>query len=192
VTVSIVGGLLTAGCQPSTSQQAPTINAGGVASYSGVPLRTSDFAVLAPTGWTDQTFNQTDVAALGATGRVLLLLEAPPPGHFQPGVNDIQSNINAVREDVTIPSDQLVQYLQTASHGGGTSPSAPQSVDVNGEQGVSITFNRSVNGTPAKTQDIVVDHYGHTYDITLNTSAFAFTQQFPALVQVVATWQWST
>ncbi len=153
-------------------------------------LTTSRFTVAVPTGWRDRTGDQAEASKFSANGTVLALFESPPPGQPQPNVNDVTANINIVLAAAPVSDDQLSFYLSSVSAGGATNVSQPEPFMVDGHAGLYITYERDVSGTPGKSQDMVVNYKGESYDIFLNTSKYAFAQQLGALKLILQTWRW--
>src|SRR6202035_4447229 len=74
--------LLLSACGTPTPTVTPSSSTSASASASSGerPFARTGFRTNIPTGWTDQTVNQTAVAALGGTGTILMLLVAPDGG----------------------------------------------------------------------------------------------------------------
>jgi hypothetical protein len=131
----------------------------------------SAFSTVIPSGWTDESRNQSAVAAVSGSGTVLMLLVAPDGGH-----------IDARTAPQPIADDQLAQYLESVSQNGATNLSQAVPIDIDGVSGVVITYTlTSPSGVSSKNEDMVVNQGGNTYDIVLNTSA---------LQTVLNGWRW--
>jgi len=180
-----VAGLLVAACGSQAKAPSPT------AAPTAAPFTTSAFSVRIPTGWTNETSNQHEIAQLNSNGTVLLLIETSPPGRAIANVNDVKANINVVLARQPVAADQFGQYLASVAASGASNLSVPASFALGGETGMYITYDLDVSGTPGASQDMVVNHDGETYDIVLNTSKFAFPDQLPALHRLLASWRWS-
>jgi hypothetical protein len=160
-----------------------TVTPSSSTSPSGPASRTftgSGFSTVIPSGWDDQTSNQSSVASVSGSGTVLMLLIAPDGGHI-----DVRTAPQLV------PDDQLAQYLESVSQSGATNLSTAVPVDIDGVSGVVITYNLSPSpGVVAKDEDMVVNQGGNTYDIVLNTASATFTQDAAALQAVLNGWKW--
>jgi len=177
-------------CLTGCSSAQPAASSTPRAPRSTGVLTTSRFTVEIPTGWRNQTSNQAEVSRFSENGTVLLLFEAPPPGRTQPNVNDVTANINVVLAGSPVPDDQLAFYLSSVNQSGATNLSQPEPFTLNGQTGLYVTYESNVSGTPGKSQDMVVNYKGETYDIIMNTSKFAFPMQLPALMLLLDTWKW--
>jgi len=159
---------------PSSGVTSPTPSS-GPRSFSA-----AGFGTDIPTGWNDETSNQSAVAAVSGDGTVLMLLVAPDSGH-----------IDARTTPQPVPDDQLAQYLQSVSQDGATNLSGVTPVNVAGVSGVVITYDLTPTaGTTFRNEDMVVNQGGDTYDIVLNTPVADFTQDLPALQAVLDSWRW--
>jgi hypothetical protein len=139
------------------------------------------FSTVIPSGWEDETSNQSAVASVSGSGTVLMLLIAPDGGHI-----DVRTAPQPV------PDDQLAQYLESVSQSGATNLSTAVPIDIDGVSGVVITYNLAPSpGVVAKDEDMVVNQGGNTYDIVLNTASATFTQDAAALQAVLNAWKWS-
>jgi hypothetical protein len=193
--VVVVGcGILTACGTPATP--APSGSSGLPSAtpsvLTGTPLHTDRFTTVVPSGWTDKLTDATEVGKFSANGRVEMLVEHGPPGQLQQNINDVTANINVLLLASTVPDDQVATYLQSVATNGATNLSAPLSFTIDGATGQFITYDRDIQGTPGESQDMIINHGGSTYDIVLNTSQFAFSQQQPALRAVLAAWRWNS
>jgi hypothetical protein len=158
-----------------SSSTSPASSPGSTRAFSA-----SGFSTVIPSGWSDETANQSAVAAASGSGPVLMLLVAPDGGH-----------IDARTAPQPIPDDQLAQYLQSVGQHGATSLSQPVPVDIDGVSGVVITYTlTSSSGVSSMNEDMVVNQGGNTYDIVLNTAVAAFTQDSAALQTVLDGWRW--
>jgi hypothetical protein len=173
----------------SCSSSTTTSPAGGAAA-KGIPFSTTRFTTSIPRGWADDTGNQALAGRLGITDPLFMLLDAPPPDPVKPGVNDLRANITVTVLSQPVPAAQLPQYLQSVRAAGATNLSSTQAFSVDEVQGVFITYDRVVAGTPAMTQDMAVNQGGSTFDIQINASARAFPTQLPALRQILDAWMW--
>jgi hypothetical protein len=161
-----------------------TVTPSSSTSPSGAPAKTftgTGFSATIPSGWDDETANQSAVASVSGSGTVLMLLIAPDAGHI-----DVRTAPQPV------PDDQLAQYLQSVAQGGATNLTPAVPVDVDGVSGVEITYNLAGSGgVLVKDEDMVVNQGGNTYDILLNTATANFTQDVAALQTVLNGWKWS-
>jgi hypothetical protein len=138
------------------------------------------FGTVIPSGWTDETTNQTAVAAVSGSGSVLMLLVAPDGGH-----------IDARTAPQPIPDDQLASYLESVSQHGATNLSSAVPINIDGVSGVVITYTlTSTSGVSSRNEDMVVNRGGSTYDIVLNTATADFTHDTAALQAVLDGWRW--
>ncbi len=145
------------------------------------PFKGAGFSTVIPSGWEDETSNQSAVASVSGSGTVLMLLVAPDGGHI-----DVRTAPQPVADD------QLAQYLESVSESGATNLSPAVPVDIDGVSGVVITYNLApAPGVVAKDEDMVVNQGGNTYDIVLNTASATFTQDVAALQAVLNGWKWS-
>ena len=178
VMVAIV--LAACGSPSSTVTPSSGISASPSATSAPRPFTAAGFSTDIPTGWNDETSNQSAVAALSGNGTVLMLLVAPDAGH-----------IDARTTPQPVPDDQLAQYLQSVSQDGATNLSQVTPVNVAGVSGVVITYDLiSATGTTFRNQDMVVNQGGDTYDIVLNTAQADFTEDLQALQVVLNGWRW--
>ena len=147
---------------------------------------------MVPANWSNKVGDATEVAKFSSSGKVEMLLEQDPP---RPGPAERQrrhrQHQRAAAGLTPSPHDQVATYLQSVSNNGATNLSAPQSFTIDGATGQFITYDRDIQGTPGESQDMIINHGGSTYDIVLNTSQFAFSQQQSGLQAVLAAWQWS-
>jgi hypothetical protein len=182
-------GALSAGLAAcgGSSQTSPSSSASGSPSASSTSLFTStDFTASIPSGWSDQTTNESAVTAVSVSGTVLMLLIAPPS--FTDRVNE-HIDVSIVQQ--TVPNDALSSYLETAAQHGATNLSPVEPFNLDHTAGLFITYDLTAGGAMNKAEDMVVNHNNNTYDIVLNTSAADFDQQLPALQQVLNTWKWT-
>ena len=162
-----------------------------VDTLAGTPLRTDAFTTVVPQNWSNKSADAAEVAKFSSGGKVEMLIEQSPPGQVQPNINDVTANINVLLLGSAVPADQVATYLQSVSNNGATNLSTPQSFTIDGATGQFITYDRDIQGTPGESQDMIINHGASTYDIVLNTSQFAFSQQQPGLQAVLAAWRWS-
>ncbi len=193
--IAAVGcGLLTACGTPGTPS--PTGSSGPPSAtpspVTGTPLRTVKFTTIVPARWTNKLDDATEVGKFSGNGKVEMLIEQGPPGQLQQNINDVTANINVLQLTSAVPDDQVAAYLQSVSNNGATNLSSPQSFTIDGATGQFITYDRDIQGTPGESQDMIINHGGSTFDIVINTSQFAFSQQQPALQAVLAAWRWNS
>lgn len=187
-------GLLTACGGPAT----PTSSGSSVpqtaspSPLTGTPLTTGKFSTIVPTGWSNKLDDPTEVQKFSGNGTVGMLIEQDPPKPLQQNINDVTANINVLLLASPVPEDQLSTYLQSVSSSGATNLSSPQSFTIDGVTGQFITYDRDIQGTPGESQDMIINHGGSTYDIVLNTSQFAFTQQQSGIQAVLTAWRWKS
>jgi hypothetical protein len=160
---------------PSSSPGASSPAANGSRAFRGTAFSTD-----VPSGWTDDTGDQSAVAAVSGSGTVLMLLVGPDGGH-----------IDARNAPQPVPDDQLAQYLESVSQSGATNLSAAVPVDIDGVSGIEITYNLAASGVAFKDEDMVVNQGANTYDIVLNTPAADFTEDTAALQTVLDAWKWT-
>ena len=198
--------LLLAACSPSqptgTSATASAGSSGTPQSTAvpGTPFTADTFTTVIPPGWDNDVTNPTEVAKFQSSGAVKYLIKQAPSAVGTPAaqVNDVTANINVVVVSQPVPNDKIVAYLQSVQSAGATNLSQPQQFTVDGTTGTYITYNRQIfdqngqNPTPGESQDMVVNHGGQTYDIVLNTSAFAFPAQQQGLQDILAAWKWTS
>jgi hypothetical protein len=193
--IAVVGCGLVSACGSSppapTTPPAHSPSASSTA-LAGTPLRAEGFTTVVPLNWTNKAGDAAEVAKFSGGGKVEMLIEQAPPGQVQPNINDVTANINVLLLGSAVPPDQVATYLQSVSNNGATNLSAPQSVTIDGATGQFITYDRDIQGTPGESQDMIINHGATTYDIVLNTSQFAFSQQQPALQAVLAAWHWNS
>ncbi len=192
--VAVVGCWSLSACG-ATSTPSPRVSGSSTATTTplpGSPLRTDKFSTVVPAGWTNRVGDAAEVAKFVSGGKVEMLVEQPPPGQVQQNVNDVTANINVLLLSSAVPDDQVATNLQSVSNNGATNLSATQSFTMDGVTGQFITYDRDIQGTPGESQDMIINHGGSTYDIVLNTSQFAFSQQQPGLQAVLAAWRWSS
>lgn len=159
---------------------------------TGTSIDAGAFTTVVPEGWQNTINDASEVQKLGSDGKVLYLVEAPPPGKVQPNVNDVRANINVVQLTQMVPDDQVITYLGSVSNNGATNLSSAQPFTVDGAMGQYITYDRDIQGTPGESRDMLVNHAGVSYHIVLNTSQFAFTQQLAGLQALLTSWKWSS
>ena len=145
-----------------------------------------------PSGWSNKLGVASEVQKFSGNGTVEMLVEQGPPGQLQQNINDVTANINVILLASPVPDDQVAAYLQSVSTNGATNLSAAQSFTIDGSTGQYITYDRDIQGTPGESQDMIINHAGSTYDIVLNTSQFAFTQQQSGLQAVLTAWKWKS
>ncbi len=192
--VAVVGCGILAACGTPSGPSA-TGSSGPVATprpLGGTALRAEHFTTVLPTGWSNKLGDATEVAKFSGSGKVEMLVEQGPPGPVQQNINDVTANINVLLLGSTVPDDQVAAYLQSVSNNGATNLSTPQSFTIDGATGQFITYDRDIQGTPGESQDMIINHGTSTFDIVLNTSQFAFTQQQPGLQAVLAAWRWTS
>ncbi len=172
--------LFACGSPPSTVTPSSGTATSPTPSAASRTFTGAGFSTDIPTGWNDETSNQSAVAALSGDGTVLMLLVAPDGGH-----------IDARTTPQPVPDDQLAQYLQSVSQDGATNLSQVTPVNLAGVSGVVITYDlTSTTGTTFRNEDMVVNQGGDTYDIVLNTAQADFTQDLAALQAVLNSWRW--
>jgi hypothetical protein len=159
---------------------------------TGAPLSTDRFSTIVPTGWSNKLGDATEVQKFSGSGTVEMLIEQGPPGQLQQNINDVTANINVLLLASPVPDDQVAAYLQSVSSNGATNLSSAQSFTIDGATGQFITYDRDIQGTPGESQDMIINHGTSTYDIVLNTSQFAFTQQQSGIQAVLTAWRWKT
>lgn len=187
-------GLLTACGGPATpTSGGPTVAPTASSSpLTGTPLSTDKFSTIIPAGWSNKLNDPTEVQKFSGNGTVEMLIEEGPPGQLQQNINDVTANINVLLLASAVPDDQVATYLQSVSSNGATNLSSAQSFTIDGSTGQFITYDRDIQGTPGESQDMIINHAGSTYDIVLNTSQFAFTQQQSGIQAVLTAWRWKS
>jgi hypothetical protein len=160
---------------PSSSTSASAGPPSGARPFAGTGFRTN-----IPSGWTDETGNQTAVAALGGSGTVLMLLAAPDGGLI-----DVRTTSQPV------PDDQLAQYLVGVTPQGATAQRSAEPVDIDGISGVFITYETlSPAGAPLASEDLVANQGGNSYEIKLQAPQPDFAVDRPALQEILDSWTW--
>ncbi|MBV8193917.1 MAG: hypothetical protein JOY80_00160 [Candidatus Dormibacteraeota bacterium] len=147
------------------------------------------FSAVIPKGWSDHTMDQREVQSINADGMVLMLLIA---AHTTANIGNEHIDVSVVAQPV--PDDQLLSYLQSVSQNGAANVSQPEPFALGGSSGLFVTYDLMSNDNPPKalrSQDMIVNHAGETYEIVLNTAAADFDAQQSALNQVLQTWQWT-
>ncbi len=145
------------------------------------PFMGAQFLTNIPAGWTDETTNQSALAALGVTGNVVMLLVSPDGGV-----------IDARTTPQPVPDDQLALHLASISAAGGTNLTGAATVDVDGMSGVFITYDvTSPAGVADEREDIVVNQHGDTFEIVLATPKADFSLDIAALQEVLDSWSWA-
>jgi hypothetical protein len=193
VALAVGCGFLAACGAPGTSPSSPAVTARSTPTPpTGTPLSTGRFSTVVPVNWTNRVADAVEVAKFSSNGHVEFLVEQGPPGQVQQNVNDVTANINVLLLSSTVPDDQVSTYLQSVSNSGATNLSSPQPFTIDGSTGQFITYDRDIQGTPGESQDMVINHRGSTYDILLNTSQYAFSQQQLALQAVLTAWRWNS
>jgi hypothetical protein len=146
-------------------------------------FKSAKFTTVVPTGWSDETGNQSAVSAIHVAGQVLMLLYTNSP--------TLNEHIDVSIASQPVTTDQLGSYLQSVSQNGATNLSQPQSFNLDGSTGIFITYNlMSTAGSMLKDQDMVINHGSDTYDIVLNTAQADFDHQKAALQAILAAWKW--
>jgi hypothetical protein len=201
VVVGMIGGVLMGaiGCGTSAGSTTSTPTAVQVSpSASPTPgvhttLRVNDFSVAVPGDWTDHTHDTEALSAAHLQGKVLLLVETKIPGQYSRGVNDVVPNINVtIPPQSPVPDSQLLQYVQSVRESGrATNVSDPLDIDVDGEHGLYVTYDEDVNGTPGRSDDIVLNHGGQTYEFLFNTSVYSFGQLMPTVREIIRSVVWT-
>jgi hypothetical protein len=180
-----------AGCAPPSNltSNPPSATASPL---GGTPVTTTKFSTVVPAGWSNKINDSAEVQKFSASGDVEFLVEQGPPGSAQQSVNDVTANINVLLLSTPVPDDQVATYLPSVSGDGATNLSSPQSFTIDGATGQFITYDRDIQGTPGESQDMIVNHGGNTFDIVLNTSQFAFSDQQSGLQAVLTAWRWAS
>jgi hypothetical protein len=193
--------VVVAGCGLLTACGGPAVPTSSVSSIpttaspsplTGTPLTTGKFSTIVPMGWNNKVADPTEVQKFSGNGTVEMLIEQDPPKPLQQNINDVTANINVLLLASAVPDDQVAAYLQSVSNNGATNLSAPQSFTIDGATGQFITYDRDIQGTPGESQDMIINHGGNTYDIVLNTSQFAFTEQQSGIQAVLTAWRWTS
>ena len=161
------------------------------ASASPSQVTTAAFTTKIPTGWIDHTADQKAVSELNIAGTVQMLLYAPPT---TAQIHNEHIDVSTVSD--TVPDDQLASYLESVTQNGATDTSQPQPFNLAGATGLFITYHLMATGTQPpvqlKSQEMIVNHTGETYEIVLNTASVDFDGQLPALKEVLQSWRWTT
>jgi hypothetical protein len=180
VTLVLSGCALLTACGGSGSVPSPSPPA---SSTPGV-FSSQNFSTVVPSGWTDETANQSAVSLLNASGTVQMVLYAPG--------TTTNEHIDVTVPAQPVPDDQIATYLQSVGQNGATNLTQPQPFTIDGASGVYITYNVAAKGGGTnQEQDMVVNHGGNTFDIVLNTAQARFTALLPGLQKVLTVWKWS-
>ncbi|MDQ6847405.1 MAG: hypothetical protein M3019_07465 [Candidatus Dormibacteraeota bacterium] len=191
--LAVCCGLLTACGSPGTPVTGSVTPATPSPSpLTGTPLAAAGFTTILPNGWANRVSDAAEVRKFSANGKVEVLIEEGPPGQLQQNINDVTANINVLLLSSPVPDDQVAGYLQSVSSNGATNLSTPKSFTVDGATGQYVTYDRDIQGTPGESEDMIVSHGTSTYDIVLNTSQFAFSQQQSGLLAVLTAWRWTS
>ena len=178
-----VATLLLTACGATAGTVTPSTGASGSPSPTAAtqPFAGNGFATVIPAGWQDQTANQSAVAALGATGTVLMLLASPDGGL-----------IVARTTPQPVGDDQLAQHLTALIPAGAIDISQTEPIDVGGMSGVVLTFVATPSGALAQQHEVmVVNRSGNTYEISLSSSPASFTRDAAALQATLNGWRWT-
>jgi hypothetical protein len=171
--------LLLSACGGSTATVTPSSSpaASSTPNAEATPFAGTGFRANVPSGWQDQTTNQSALASLNAGGSVLMLLLAPDQGI-----------IAASTTAQPVADDQLSQYLTSITPPGAIDVSKPEPVDIDGVSGVLMTYQ---SGTATETEQMVVNQAGNTYEIVLRTLPADFATDAAALQEVLDSWTWA-
>jgi hypothetical protein len=177
-----VATVLLAACGSLVATVTPSSSASPAPSAGSTPgtFKGTGFGTAIPAGWEDVTANLSAVAALSGSGTVLMLLLAPDGGHM-----------DTRTAPQPVPDDQLATYLVGAVAHGATVVSSVEPVNIDGASGVLITYGLATPAGPSRTEEMVVNWTGTTYDITLTTAQANFVQDRQALQGVLDGWTWS-
>jgi hypothetical protein len=177
--------LLLTACSAATATVAPSSHATAATTptVAPEPFAGNGFRTNIPAGWENETANQSDVAALSGSsgGTVLMLLTSPDNGVLV-----------ARSTPQPVPDDQLAQYLSSTMLTGATGVSQPETVDVDGNSGVLITFEVTpTTGSPLENEDMVVNTAANTYEITLSAVQADFSEDAAGLQEILDSWTWA-
>ena len=179
--------LALAACGSSGSATAGAVSrstvttAGGAATSStaaGRPFAGRSFTTVIPAGWSDKTGSygnsgnsgETPVGVFGAPGDQAAVI--------------IAANASYVANLVALPA-------ASAYREGGTNVTSPRAVNVGGETGQFVTFDKSTSGTRVRYQLILVDHANTTWSIIYDGASGVFNSEMSALDAVLAAWKWT-
>ncbi|MFN2582016.1 MAG: hypothetical protein ABR498_04655 [Candidatus Dormibacteria bacterium] len=131
------------------------------------------------------------MSELNLAGGIQMLLFAPPT---TAQIHNEHIDVSTVPQPV--PDDQLASYLESVTQNGATNAGQPEPCNLAGATGIFITYNLVGTGTQPpvqlKSQDMIVNHAGETFEIVLNTAAADFDSQLSALKEVLQTWHWKS
>ncbi len=170
---------------------ATACNVPGTASPTPATLALPAFTVTVPGGWNDKTSDATETGKLHVTppSVVVMLVKTTAPGSFQANVNDVIPQMNCATVEPTVAATDLKDYF--TNYGTGTSNfSAVTPITVDGESGLTVTYDTDIQGTPGRTRDIVVNHKGVTYDFAYTTSVASFDAQLGDFNSTIASLKW--
>ena len=156
------------------------------------PFTSDVFSVRIPTSWQNKTEDPATIQKVvrSTEGTGILVIVHPVPGQFVNGVNDVQGNIVVLARNEAVPDDALEAFAGQPRKGV-TGLSSPTTVGVDGAVGYVVSYKSDIQGTPGQTEEVLVNHAGKTYDISLTTSQFAFKDQEADLQAIVHTWHWA-
>jgi hypothetical protein len=175
--------MLLAACSTATPTVAPSSHAGAAATptLAPQPFAGNGFRTNIPAGWQDQSANQKAVASVSGTGTVLMLLASPDHGI-----------IVASTTPQPVADDQLAQYLTSIAPPGATRVGQTETVDVDGDSGVTDTFVVvPATGATQETEEMVVNQAGDTYEIVVTSAQTNFASDAAGLQEILDSWSWA-
>jgi len=171
--------LVLSACGGTSATVTPSSNpsSSSTPTAEATPFAGTGFRTNIPSGWQDQTANQSAQASLNGPGSVLMLLLAPDHGVIAAGTTA-----------QPVGDDQLAMYLTSITPPGAIDVSQPEPVDIDGISGVLMTYQ---SGSATKTEQMVVNQAGNTYEIMLRTLPADFAADAAALQEVLDSWTWA-
>jgi hypothetical protein len=151
------------------------------------------FTVHVPTAWQNKTEDPATVQKVVRTteGTGILVLIHDVPGQFVNGQNDVQGNIVVLARNESVPDDALETFAGQQRKGV-TGLTTPTTTAVDSAVGYVVSYKSDIQGTPGQTEEVLFNHAGKTYDVSLTTSQFAFNKgQEADLMSIIRSWHWT-
>ena len=179
-----------AGCSAGTP--AGSESASPTPTPNTYPFTGDVFSVQVPGSWQNKTEDPATVQKVVRTaeGTGLLVLIHDVPGQFVSGTNDVQGNIVVLARNEAVPDDALETFAGQQRKGV-TDLTAPTTISVDTAVGYVVSYKSDIQGTPGETEEVLFNHAGKTYDVSLTTSQFAFADQEADLKALIHSWHWT-